>query len=104
MDKIINQKHLNDNELHKQFLDYNLKQEIKDIQWFEYYLILPFIYNFFNFFRDFIKSDLNPPIVFSHCDPSFENILKLSEDKIILIDYEDSCYNYRYFQNVSSLS
>lgn len=35
--------------------------------------------------------------MFSHNDICFSNILKLNDDKLMLIDYEDSSYNYRGF-------
>ena len=40
-------------------------------------------------------NDLNSPIVFCHNDTCYGNILKTVRGEIVLIDYEESDYNYR---------
>lgn len=54
------------------------------------------------YYRPIVKS-LNSPVVFCHNDICFGNILKLNDDELVLIDYEEGSYNYRYFSILSIL-
>lgn len=38
---------------------------------------------------------INSPVVFCHNDIQAGNILRMSESKLIIIDYEYGSYNYR---------
>ncbi|KAJ2401144.1 hypothetical protein GGI23_001590 [Coemansia sp. RSA 2559] len=49
-------------------------------------------------FKTYIEKDVHSPIVFSHNDLLYNNILRLEgSGEIVLIDYEFSGYNYRGF-------
>jgi len=81
LEKIMGQTFENDNpeiqQNHREFIDFQINAELDQ-------LLL------------FIRS-MNSPVVFSHNDICFGNILKLGEDQLMLIDYEESNYNYRGF-------
>lgn len=77
LDFIYNYKFEKLNELHEKFIKYNVKYEFDEILKF--------------------AQSLKSPIVYSHNDICFANILKLDENDLMIIDYEDSSYNYRGF-------
>lgn len=75
LEAIYNQKFETPDEYHEKYINFNIKHE-------------------FNELLKFAKS-LKSPVVFCHNDIFFGNILKLKDNDLMLIDYEDSSYNYR---------
>lgn len=59
------------------------------------FLILDLFFKFDYYKNRKVLLSINSPVVFCHNDINVGNILKLNDDKLMVIDYEYGSYNYR---------